>query len=622
MNEVIVLGDGAKPPARISGDERVLRLETSGNSPNVRLQIDIFRMKFLRDLPKRLDDLLRLAAFVYSADTRVSRGSRKDIFGDKWSRMFRMILPVWDIDFWKNPAVQEMLAETLQSLTGDKYSFEFVQRSSDVPQQRILNFKQSFSPFPDVDLIVLFSGGTDSLAAVLEAIDEDRHPILVSHRSAPVINSRQKNLVDLLGSRFTGWAFPHISMWVNRAGGKRTVEFSQRSRAFLFASLGTVTAALLDIDEVRLCDNGIMSINLPQSGQNIGTFLSHSTHPHFISLAERLMRTVTEQDGIRIRNTLLFKTKKEVLELIADNGHPELLQECVSCAHVEGKTKLQPHCGVCPQCIDRRFASVASRLTYHDLARRYEKDIFVDPLDEGEERTHAENYVRFAMRLEAIQGPNHFFESYPELYDCLPNKGDVDAFAQSVWNLFQRHQQTVNEVVERQIKAYSRDIRRAALPTNSLLRIVATGQHTVDSRIRYVDRLRSLICRSLPAAFQTQEARNERHVQDVGESVFQAARERLQRESPQIPFGVVSTKPDFADIASDMVPLFLEFKYVKKRERLNAIVSEMTSRVTIYSDQGAWILFVVYDPSRSITNDEKFVDVFEKHDGVSVGIAR
>lgn len=622
MNEVIVLGDCAKPPARISGDERVLRLETSGNSPNVRLQIDIFRMKFLRDLPKRLDDLLRLAAFVYSADTRVSRGSRKDIFGDKWSRMFRMILPVWDIDFWKNPAVQEMLAETLQSLTGDKYSFEFVQRSSDVPQQGILNFKQPFSPFPDVDLIVLFSGGTDSLAAVLEAIDEDRHPILVSHRSTPVINSRQKNLVDLLGSRFTDWAFPHISMWVNRAGGKRTVEFSQRSRAFLFASLGIVTAALLDIDEVRLCDNGIMSINLPQSGQNIGTFLSHSTHPHFISLAERLMRTVTEQDGIRIRNTLLFKTKKEVLELIADSGHPELLQECVSCAHVEGKTKLQPHCGVCPQCIDRRFASVASRLTYHDLASRYEKDIFVDPLDEGEERTHAENYVRFAMRLEAIQSPDHFFESYPELYDCLPNKGDVDAFAQSVWNLFQRHQQTVNEVVERQIKAYSRDIRRAVLPTNSLLRIVATGQHTVDSRIRYVDRLRSLICRSLPAAFQTQEARNERHVQDVGESVFQAARERLQRESPQIPFGAVSTKPDFADIPSNMVPLFLEFKYVKKRERLNAIITEMTSRVTIYSDQGAWILFVVYDPSRSITNDEKFVDVFEKHDGVLVGIAR
>jgi hypothetical protein len=622
MNEVIVLGDGAKPPARISGDETVLRLETSGNSPNVRLHIDIFPRRFLRDLPERLDDLLRLAAFVYSADTRVSRGSRKDVFGNKWSRMFRMILPVWDLEFWKSSAVQEMLAETLQSLTGDKYSFEFVQRTSDVPQQGILNFKQPFSPFPHVDLIVLFSGGTDSLAAVLEAIDEDRHPILVSHRSAPTINSRQKNLVNLLGSRFTGWTFPHISMWVNRAGGGRTVEFSQRSRAFLFVSLGVVTAALLDIDEVRLCDNGIMSINLPQSGQNIGTFLSRSTHPRFISLAERLMHAVTKQDGIRIRNTLLFKTKKEVLELIANSGHPELIQECVSCTHVEGKTKFQPHCGVCTQCIDRRFASVAAGLADHDLSSRYEKDIFVDALDEGEERTHAENYVRFAMRLEAIQSPDHFFESFPELFDCLPKEGDVDGFAQSLWNLFQRHQQTVNEVVERQIKTYSQDIRRAVLPTNSLLRIVATGQHTIDFRIRYVDRLRSLICRSLPAAFQTQEAKNERHVQDIGESVFQAAQEHLQRESPQIPFGVVSTKPDFADIPSNMVPLFLEFKYVKKRERLNAIITEMTSRVTIYSDQGAWILFVIYDPGRSITNDEKFADAFEKHDGVFVGIAR
>jgi hypothetical protein len=112
---------------------------------------------------------------------------------------------------------------------------------------------------------------------------------------------------------------------------------------------------------------------------------------------------------------------------------------------------------------------------------------------------------------------------------------------------------------------------------------------------------------------------NERHIQDVGEAVFQAAKERLQRESPQIPFGAVTTKPDFSDNPEGMTALFIEFKFVKNRARLNHIQTEMTSRVTVYGDQGAWILFIVYDPKHTITNEEEFVKAFEKHDGVWVG---
>jgi hypothetical protein len=80
------------------------------------------------------------------------------------------------------------------------------------------------------------------LAATIEARIEGRQPILVSHRAAPVLDSRQKNLVKLLWHKFPSWAFPHISMWVNRAGGKRTTEFTQRSRSFLE-----------DVSEVLIC---------------------------------------------------------------------------------------------------------------------------------------------------------------------------------------------------------------------------------------------------------------------------------------------------------------------------------------------------------------------------------
>lgn len=198
MTDVLVLGDGAKPPRGFPASETVLSLTTQGNAPNVRLQIDVFRTKFLRELPNRLDDLLRLAAFVYAADTRISRGSPKDAFGKKWSRTFKMIIPMWDLDFWEGSGVHEELSEILEFLTGDEYLFRFVQRTQRTPQQGILQFKELIDPLPSVDSVILFSGGIDSLAAALEAFMQGRRPILVSHRAAPIIDSRQRNLVHLL----------------------------------------------------------------------------------------------------------------------------------------------------------------------------------------------------------------------------------------------------------------------------------------------------------------------------------------------------------------------------------------------------------------------------------------
>jgi 7-cyano-7-deazaguanine synthase in queuosine biosynthesis len=622
MTEYLVLGDGAALPARLSGRTPDLHLLTIGRNRNLRLQADVFRTHLWRDPSNRLDDLLRLAAFVYGTDTRISRGSAKDVFASKWPRSFRMVLPVWDLSFWKRHDVRDALVETLQFLTGDEFAFDFVQRSPQGSVQGIFQFNELVGQLPSVKVVVMFSGGVDSLAAVLQAVKEDRYPLLVSHRPGPVIDSRQKNLLEEVRRRFPCWVFPHVSMWVNRQSGNRTVEFTQRSRSFLFTSLGVVTAAILGIDDVWLCDNGVVSVNLPQSSENVGTFLSRSTHPRYLALAQALMRMVTGRGQLTITNTLFNKTKKEVMEVIARNGHPELIQEAVSCAHIEGKTRLQPHCGVCTQCIDRRFASTAAGLTEHDLVGRYEKDIFVDALDEGLPRTHAENYVRFATKLEAIHTPDQLIESFPELYDCLPEGGDVDASARAIFDLFHRHQKVVNGVLEQQIRAHCQDIRRATLPPVCLLRLVVSGHHTKDKRVSYVDRLRSLITRSLPAAFQTQAARNERHLQDVGDAVFQAATEQLQREAPQLPFGVVTTKPDFSDAPEGTTPLFIEFKYIKNRARLNHVETEMTSRVTVYRDQGAWILFIVYDPKRTITNDEAFVIAFENHDGVWVGVVR
>jgi hypothetical protein len=255
------------------------------------------------------------------------------------------------------------------------------------------------------------------------------------------------------------------------------------------------------------------------------------------------------------------------------------------------------------------------------LASRYEKDIFTSDLADGVARTHAENYVRFGRRLEEIATPDDFFTEYPQLYDALPVDADADEMGTALWDLFRKHQVTVNSVLENQIKAHASEIRRGTLSKNCLLSIVTNGIHLIDPRLSYIESISSLLVKSLPTAFQTKRADNERQVQDVGEAVFKAAKETLDRESPQIPFSSVTTKPDFSKDDSEGL-LFLEFKYLKDRKALNRINTEMTSRVTIYRSQGAWILFVVYDPNRSISDDDKFRGSFEKHDGVYVAVVR
>ena len=208
-------------------------------------------------------------------------------------------------------------------------------------------------------------------------------------------------------------------MWVNRIGGSRAIENTQRSRAFVYTCLSVVAACILDIDDILLCDNGIASINLPQSGQTIGSEATRSTHPTYINKAQGLLRKVSERENLAVKNTLFYYTKKEAMKIIFQSGHPQLLQETNSCAHTEGMTNYQPHCGVCSQCIDRRFSSIAADLQSYDLGERYLKDIFTSDLKEGLERTYAENYVRFANKLSTIPTPDAFFNEYPQLLECL-----------------------------------------------------------------------------------------------------------------------------------------------------------------------------------------------------------
>lgn len=604
MSRLVVRVDGAGP-SKLAPGEMAIDLRTQGDDRNVLVDPDQVVAAVLAEVPARCRDLLRIAGAIYAADARARRGSLTDAFNDAWRRSFAFHVAVHDFGFWSRDDVNHALRTTVDFVSGD--TFEFIFSSATTPpgaKQAPLPTDLTSPSFREANAVILLSGGLDSLAATFQARDEGLRPILVSHRPAPQIHARQQNLVNLLRAHDSTWSYPHVSVLLHNVG-ERPVEFSQRTRSFVYAAIAGIVSEYLGLHDLRLCDNGIVTLNLPPSGQSVGTTLSRSTHPGYLRRLEPFLRLVTEDPDLTVKNTLFDLTKREVVELIAKLGNPAFVQETVSCGHTERKTKGQPHCGVCTQCIDRRFATVAAGFQEHDLATRYEHDIFTTSLKTGRDRTHAENYVRFAHELRRYaENPTEFFiERGPDLSEALPHKG-IDEFVQRVHDLFQRHQRNVHNVLRTMIEEHAGALAAGELPEHCLLRMTGASDAKTSPRERYVAILARVLAESLPVTFQTKPPENERAMQDAGEAALKAAGERLDREAPQVPFGSVGVRPDFSKTFPKDDALFIEFKLIKKRTDRNRVHGEIAQDLTQYP-AGCSLLFVVFDAARALADPSK-----------------
>ena len=256
----------------------------------------------------------------------------------------------------------------------------------------------------------------------------------------------------------------------------------------------------------------------------------------------------------------------------------------------------------------------------HDLAERYHRDIFTDELPEGRDRTVAESYVRFALDI-SKKTDDDLFTEFPQLYDCIDtNEPQVGQVAEMLVNLLKRHADQTLVVMNRKLREHAGDLTEVSLPATCLVRLVASGHHLQDKRLSEIREITDALRSGLPPIFQGKRPFNEREVQDAAEGILN---ERLRREVPGLPFAGISTKPDFANWPDERKGwLFVEMKYPSKREYINRIVTEITSRQLVYTRQGAFVLFVVYDPGRHIVNDDQFKADCGGMEGVWIEVVR
>lgn len=453
---------------------RVLRI--GGPGANVRLTVGDIHQRLVADIPDRFLDLLDLAAYVYAGDQAVKRGDLSAPGAPGWRRLLRYRAPVRDPGFWAGAAVRDALVQTLSFLSDDEYDFEFVPLDDPPPVQQYLEF--TGTPFDDgVDEVMLFSGGLDSLGgAVREAVVDRRTVALVHHRSTGKDAGRHDELVRRLAERAGGSRVLHFPVVANKAKGLGR-EHTQRTRSFLFAALGGTMAVMLGLSRVRFYENGVLSLNLPVSGQVVGARASRTTHPLVLRGYADILSLAADRP-FAVENPFQWLTKTEVVRGLAEAGCGELIGLTRSCAHTWTRTKEHPHCGSCSQCLDRRFAVLAAGADAHDPADRYAIDLFVGARPGDEPRTMLAGYVETANQVERMT-PVEFFSRFGEAARAVRHLAGVAGSAAEagrlVFDMYRRHARQVTGVIDQALGRHAAMLRRRELSPDCLLRLVADG---------------------------------------------------------------------------------------------------------------------------------------------------
>ncbi|MCX6995797.1 MAG: hypothetical protein NTV49_01610 [Kiritimatiellaeota bacterium] len=453
----------------------VLRLNLwgKGATANVSLHIEDIHAKLLRDVPEAFEDFAEIATYVYCADQAIGRGGKDvDTFGSHWRRDLEFHIPVRCLEFWRSKEVLAALCDTVTFLTDDFYSFAFYPAQDPPRFQQYLTMPIADGPKGDPEQVMMFSGGLDSLAgAIQEAVVEKKRVLLVNHRSTDKLNRKHAELLLKLEQKAGIFMPGHLRVRVNKDSGL-TKDYHQRSRSLLYAALGGTVARLVGLKSLRFYENGVVGLNLPVCAQVVGSRATRTAHPRVLAGFQRILSLVAGE-RFEVSNPFQWSTRGEAIRKILDAGCGELVGPSMSCAHTWEISNEKTHCGMCSQCIDRRFGMIVANGEQYDPIGHYKGDVFTQSLPNDMDKMMVATFLERANSVKGITNEVQFISRFPEVLDSLPYlDGDASSALARVLDLYKRHAGEVNKGVDTMMGRHSRAIRERTLPGDCLLRIV------------------------------------------------------------------------------------------------------------------------------------------------------
>lgn len=299
-------------------------------------------------------DLITLAAHVHAADTRLNRIQTSQ---DSWTREIGIIVPVSDVNVWEGTTA--VLERMLRFLTGDLWTVRFrplpAAGRPNLSRRPRLTAPRTFSG------VSLFSGGLDSLIGAIDELDGGGFPLFVSHGGEGGVSGPQGTLFKELASRRPDDVRPvrlrlAMGFQSNLVAGIGS-ENSTRGRSFLFIAAAAFAGSSFGQPfELRVPENGLISLNVPLDVTRLGSNSTRTTHPFYIHRWNELLKAI----GIsgHVVNPYWNRTKGEMVVGCSDSAALKALAPLsLSCAHPSMKrwhAGDEAHCGYCLPCIIRR----------------------------------------------------------------------------------------------------------------------------------------------------------------------------------------------------------------------------------------------------------------------------
>jgi hypothetical protein len=145
---------------------------------------------------------------------------------------------------------------------------------------------------------------------------------------------------------------PHAHLTADKTELFPDPEYSQRARSMLFMGAATLAAAVAEVDEVLINENGVMAVHAPLTPARVGSLSTKTAYPPIVDRMAHVASAVLGRT-IRIHNILVDQTKPDVVETAVRLGGGADLRHTGSCWIWWQNRR---HCGVCIPCLQRRIS--------------------------------------------------------------------------------------------------------------------------------------------------------------------------------------------------------------------------------------------------------------------------
>ena len=336
---------------------------------------------FGRRLSPILSDWLDVALASYLADRLSPRvGLHPSRKFRNWRRVINLRIPVRRLEIWKRSEVTNSLTSLLQFFTDDLWKITFVRRRASGRLAESHNFLFS-NPLPTPVRVALFSGGLDSFCGAASQMADFPGDsfVFVSGVTNRRQRSAQREQIKAISRQSRGTEVCHVIIpfglnWHGKASRGAAEEPSQRSRGFLFLTLGAVTAIAASASELSIFENGIGAINLPYDASQISAANSRGVHPVALLRMGDFVKLLRDEEFL-FQSPFLFSTKGEMCRHPAVQSLSAYLPRTFSCDGFPVQVKNKPQCGSCTSCILRRLSLYSAGLSTFDPSGAYVADL-------------------------------------------------------------------------------------------------------------------------------------------------------------------------------------------------------------------------------------------------------